>query len=68
MVWISERAITSPEHDLRAIVFHEIVHAVWGIGHIEKCPLMRATTIERRLSKEEAGALLVKYAKKGAKS
>ena len=39
-IWITDDAIKMGEDALRNVVFHEIVHAVTGFGHDEKCPLM----------------------------
>ena len=39
-IWITDDAINMGEDALRNVVFHEIVHAVTGFGHDEKCPLM----------------------------
>ena len=39
-IWITDDAIKMGEDALRNVVFHEIVHAVTGVGHDEKCPLM----------------------------
>lgn len=50
ILWVSLRAIA--EYDLRAIVYHEIAHAVFGAEHNENCPLMkRATNKREKLSK-----------------
>jgi hypothetical protein len=57
-IWISQKVVK--DYDLRAIVWHEIIHAVLGVGHDEKCPLM-ASTYKRALPKYEADRLLVKY-------
>jgi valyl-tRNA synthetase len=59
---VSERAINSSSFDLRTIVFHELVHAIWGIKHDENCPLMKP--IYKPLSKNDAKRLFLMYAKK----
>jgi hypothetical protein len=41
VLWITKKAVE--ERELRSIVYHEILHAVYGIKHAEKCPLMRPT-------------------------
>ena len=46
IIWITEDAIQLPAEDLRAVVYHEIVHAVCGIRHVEGCPLMGSTLVE----------------------
>jgi hypothetical protein len=60
-IWITSRAVDSDKFDLRTIVFHELVHAVYGIDHDETCKLMRST--HKPLAKAEAERLFKKYAK-----
>lgn len=57
---VSERAITCSDFDLRTIVYHELVHAVYGFHHDEACPLMRS--IHKPLSIELVQSLFLKYA------
>ncbi len=59
IIWITERAITSDEYDLRTIVYHEVLHAVYGIGHDDECPLMRTTHMP--LEASEAKKHFLKY-------
>lgn len=54
-IWITERAVIS-----RAVVFHEIIHAVLGIDHIETCPLM-ASKIDPNLNNAVCDFLFIKY-------
>ena len=42
-IWITKRAVDMSQDALRNIVYHEIVHAVTGFGHDDKCPLMKPT-------------------------
>ncbi len=51
---------------LRNIVFHEIVHAVTGFKHDEKCPLMKSTMDGYLLNKTECMKYLKAYIKHGA--
>ena len=50
VVWIPASSVGRA--DLRHIVFHELLHAVYGLGHCEGCPLMasviRETTREQQ--------------------
>ena len=41
IIWVSERAVKSGKFDLRTIVFHELLHAVYGVKHDSLCPLMK---------------------------
>ena len=58
---VSERAISCTDFDLRTIVFHELLHAVWGLRHDETCRLMKAH--HEPLPKEKVHQLFLKYAK-----
>jgi hypothetical protein len=53
------------EDALRNVVFHEIVHAVTGFGHDEKCPLMKSTLDGYLLNKKECMMYLKSYIKYG---
>lgn len=57
---VSERAVNCGDFDLRTIVFHELLHAVWGVGHDKSCPLMK--TNHEPIPKEEVHRLFLKYA------
>jgi hypothetical protein len=61
VIWIPKRSIED-KHDLRAIVYHEILHAVWAVPHNKNCPLM--SPYLQNLSKQQADKLFIKYAKK----
>ena len=61
-IWITDDAINMGDDALRNVVFHEIVHAVTGFGHDEKCPLM-CSTLGKMLSKEDCLAKLKQYIK-----
>ena len=63
IIWISERAITASEFDLRTIVFHEVLHAVYGIEHDESCPLMKA--IHKPMNKRQCEYHFKKWVKIG---
>lgn len=43
IIWIPEGAISEDEYDLRHIVYHELLHAVYGVGHVDTCELMKPT-------------------------
>ena len=40
-IWITKKAIEEANFDTRGVVFHEILHTVYGINHDESCPLMK---------------------------
>jgi len=62
-IWITKRAIDMSQDALRNIVYHEIVHAVTGFGHDDKCPLMKPTLDGYLLNKNECMKYLKKYIK-----
>jgi len=62
-IWITKRAIDMSPDALRNIVFHEIVHAVTGFGHDEKCPLMKSSMDGYLLNKNECMNKLKEYIK-----
>ena len=59
-IWITKDAIDLGPDALRNIVFHEIVHAVSGFGHDEKCSLMQPT-LKTILNKKDCLDHLKKY-------
>ena len=65
-IWITKRAVDMSQDALRNIVFHEIVHAVTGFGHDDKCPLMKPTLDGYLLNKTECMKYLKGYIKHGA--
>lgn len=58
---VTERAVTCDDFDLRTIVYHELLHAVYGVEHDDQCPLMRPVHLP--LSKEMAQRIFTRYAK-----
>ena len=60
-IWITKRAVDMSEDALRNIVFHEVVHAVTGFGHDDKCPLMKPTLDGYLLNKNQCMKYLKKY-------
>lgn len=62
IIWISQRAVESNRFDLRSIVFHEILHAVFKVNHDESCPLMKP--VHSPLTKIQAQQLFIKWAEK----
>ena len=59
-LWITKEAIDMSEDALRNIVYHELVHAVFGFRHDDKCPLMQPT-LKTILNKEDCLKHLLKY-------
>ena|SRR3990167_3726270 len=61
IIWITEETVAS-----RAVVFHEILHAVFGQDHVKGCPLM-AAQISTKLDVKTCDELFIKYAKRQAR-
>ena len=59
-LWITKKAIDMSEDALRNIVYHELVHAIFGFKHDDKCPLMQPT-LKTILNKEDCLKNLLKY-------
>ena len=47
----------------REVVAHEIIHAVTGFGHDEKCPLMSSAIASKPLSDKDLWKHFTKYFK-----
>ena len=62
-IWITKRAVDMSEDALRNIVYYEVVHAVTGFGHDDKCPLMKPTLDGYLLNKNQCMEYLKKYLK-----
>ena len=60
-IWITKRAVDMSEDALRNIVYHEVVHAVTGFEHDDKCPLMKPTLDGYLLNKKQCMEYLKKY-------
>lgn len=56
VIWITEETVAS-----RAVVFHEILHAVFAQDHVKGCPLM-AEKISKKLDAKSCDRLFKKYA------
>ena len=65
-IWITDDAINMGEDVLRNVVFHEIVHAVTGFEHDEKCPLMQSKQ-KTILNKNDCMKKLKEYIKPATK-
>ena len=52
-IWITKRAVDMSEDALRNVVYHEVVHAVTGFEHDDKCPLMKPYMDGHLLNKKQ---------------
>jgi len=62
-IWITETATNMNADELRHIVAHELGHAVLGLEHDDKCPLMRPT-LAKVLDYKQCVYHFAKYFKK----
>jgi len=60
-IWITKKAVDMSEDALRNVVYHEVVHAVTGFEHDDKCPLMKPYMDEYLLNKKQCMEYLKKY-------
>jgi len=63
IIWIPKDTIKN-KWDLRFIVYHEILHAVFGIEHNKNCPLMNGIVPNKKMSKKELDKIFIKIVKK----
>jgi hypothetical protein len=56
VIWMTEKFTASKQ-----VVFHEILHAAYGIKHVEGCLLMDA--VMQKITDKQCDALLIKYAR-----
>lgn len=58
-IFIAEKAFEKSEDQFRALVYHEVLHAVGAVEHDPECPLMRESP--EPLSAEQAQTLFEEY-------
>jgi len=64
VIWIPAKTLKMSANDQRQIVFHELLHAAYGVKHIDSCPLMGPYF--KKMTKSQTDKLFVKYATKVA--
>ena len=60
IIWITQAGVDC-DYDLRALVFHELVHAVTGFGHDSKCYLMCPSMKPGAMSKAKIHKAFLSY-------
>jgi|TARA_R110002020_G_scaffold292962_1_gene508428 hypothetical protein len=65
IIWIDDKSyMTYRNNDfLRNVVYHEILHAIYGIEHDEKCPLM-CSKLNEVISKDQCLKIFGDYYRK----
>lgn len=61
-IWITDKAINCKDYQLRNVVFHEILHATYGVPHSTTCPLM--SPVIQKIPKAKAEARFKYWVKK----
>ena len=61
IVWISTMCLRKYSKHVRQVTFHEILHAVKGTEHDDKCPLMKPFFDMKPLKDEAVTKHFVKY-------
>ena len=62
IIWIAEYTINKGIDFLRNVVYHELLHTIYGVEHDENCPLMQSR-LENILTKEQCLDIFGKYVK-----
>jgi len=63
IIWITKKAIVKSENYLRNVVYHELLHTIYGCEHDEKCPIM-ASSLNKVISKNKCLQIFKNYYKK----
>lgn len=60
IIWITEKAINKNEDYLRNVVYHELLHAIYGCDHDKQCPIM-SPTLDKVINKNDCIKVFKKY-------
>jgi len=65
IIWIDDKSFMTYRNNdfLRNVVYHEILHAIYGIEHDEKCPLM-CSKLNEVISKDQCLKIFGEYVNK----
>ena len=61
IIWITQEAINNGSNELRSVVYHELLHAIYGCNHVKGCPIMSAIQPEVVATKLKAIEIFKKY-------
>lgn len=64
IIWISEYTINKGIDFLRNVVYHELLHTIYGVEHDEDCLLMQSR-LNTILTKDQCLDIFGKYAERG---
>ena len=60
-IWITQKAIDNGSNELRSVVYHELLHAIYGCNHVKGCPIMSAIQPDVVATKLKAIEIFKKY-------
>ena len=61
IIWITQEAINNGSNELRSIVYHELLHAIYGCEHVKGCLIMDAVQPDVVATKVKAIEIFKKY-------
>ena len=61
IIWITQEAINNGSNELRSVVYHELLHAIYGCNHVKGCPIMSATQPDVVANKDKSIEIFKKY-------
>ena len=61
IIWITQEAIDNGSNELRSVVFHELLHAIYGCEHKRGCPIMSANQPDVVVNKVKAIEIFKTY-------
>ena len=61
IIWITQEAINNGSNELRSVVYHELLHAIYGCNHVKGCPIMSAIQPDVVANKSQSIEIFKKY-------
>ena len=61
IIWITQEAINNGSNELRSVVYHELLHAIYGCNHVKGCPIMSAVQPDVVANKSKSIEIFKKY-------
>ena len=60
-IWVTQKAIDNGRNELRIVVYHELLHAIYGCEHVKGCLIMDSVQSEVVATKVKAIEIFKKY-------
>ena len=61
IIWITQEAINNGSNELRSVVYHELLHAIYCCTHVKGCPIMSAVQPDVVANKVKSIEIFKKY-------